>query len=149
MFPRQSPNIYDLLIEKSYLCLTSNVNIKRAAQSSVKLQLYFSRETDWEEELLPQSRCYILFLFHVKCCAYAKFCCSRVLPSFLLRPSLGVFCFIMRQQVRLLLPFLFSLRTFYVGVCHFVSHWFRAVNVGPEPQYHHHPLLHWDSWSIV
>ena len=75
-FSRQSPNIYDLLIEKSYLCLTSNVNIKRAAQSSVKLQLYFSRETDWEEELLPRSRCYILFLFH----GFGRFVYLMALP---------------------------------------------------------------------
>ena len=47
MFPRQSPNIYDLLIEKSYLCLTSNVNIKRAQRTQQNYsQLLFSSIAD-------------------------------------------------------------------------------------------------------
>ena len=99
MFPRQSPNIYDLLIEKSYLCLTSNVNIKRAQRTQQNYsQLLFSSIAD--QKLFILCFTYQFVLFHAKWSAYAKFCCSSVLPSFLLRPSLGVFCFIMRQQVR-------------------------------------------------
>ena len=87
MFPRQSPNIYDLLIEKSYLCLTSNVNITNELRELSKTtHNFYLAQLQIKNYLLCFTHQFVLF--HAKWCAYAKFCCSSVLPSFLLRPSL-------------------------------------------------------------